>query len=66
MTEGLDAAALAERVAPSLGASASSLRLSPISTGKHNSSYWVETPERRYVLRVAPHDAVGMLVLRAA
>ena len=32
------------------------LHLTPISTGKFNSSYWVETGEEELVLRIAPPD----------
>ena len=35
--------------------------LTPISTGKHNRSYWVDGPRGRFVLRVAPPDAAGLL-----
>jgi aminoglycoside phosphotransferase (APT) family kinase protein len=38
-----------------------SLRFSPISTGKHNRSYWVETEQGRLVLRIAPPDEAGFL-----
>ncbi len=36
--------------------------LTPIATGKHNRSYWVQaTDGRRWVLRVAPPDEIGLL-----
>jgi len=35
--------------------------LMPIRTGKHNSSFWVDTPHGRFVLRLAPPDDTGLL-----
>jgi fructosamine-3-kinase len=35
--------------------------LAPIDTGKHNSSFWVDTPHGRFVLRLAPPDDTGLL-----
>jgi aminoglycoside phosphotransferase (APT) family kinase protein len=35
--------------------------LTPIRTGKHNSSFWVDTPHQRFVLRLAPPDHTGLL-----
>jgi fructosamine-3-kinase len=35
--------------------------LTPIRTGKHNSSFWVDTPHGRFVLRLAPPDDTGLL-----
>jgi fructosamine-3-kinase len=35
--------------------------LTPIHTGKHNSSFWVDTPHQRFVLRLAPPDHTGLL-----
>jgi aminoglycoside phosphotransferase (APT) family kinase protein len=40
---------------------ASGLRFTPISTGKHNSSYWVDGDRERLVLRLAPPDETGLL-----
>jgi fructosamine-3-kinase len=37
------------------------VRLTPIRTGKHNSSFWVDTPHGRFVLRLAPPDDTGLL-----
>jgi fructosamine-3-kinase len=37
------------------------LLFTPISTGKHNASYWVDGLPDRLVLRIAPPDAVGFL-----
>jgi fructosamine-3-kinase len=38
-----------------------SLRFTPIRTGKHNSSFWVQSNLGRFVLRIAPPDDVGFL-----
>jgi len=38
-----------------------SLRFRPVHTGKHNSSYWVESELGRFVLRIAPPDDAGFL-----
>ena len=54
-------ARLAALIAPHLNTAAASLRLIPIRTGKHNSSYWVEGGATRFVLRLAPPDAIGLL-----
>ncbi len=54
-------ARLAALIAPHLNTAAAALRFTPIRTGKHNSSYWVDTPDGRFVLRLAPPDAVGLL-----
>ena len=42
-------------------ASPASLRFTPVRTGKHNSSFWVEGEAGRYVLRIAPPDDAGFL-----
>jgi len=38
-----------------------SLRLTPIRTGRHNTSYWIESDLGRFVLRIAPPDDAGFL-----
>lgn len=38
-----------------------SLRFTPIRTGKHNTSYWVDSDRGRFVLRIAPPDDAGFL-----
>lgn len=48
-------------VATRLDLAPASLQLVPIATGKHNSSFWVVTPQNRWVLRVAPPDSAGLL-----
>lgn len=57
---------LAELVAPALERRAADLHLSPIATGKHNRSFWVdgrvgEGQPDRHVLRIAPPDDAGFL-----
>jgi len=37
------------------------LYFSPVTTGKHNRSFWVDSPSGRWVLRIAPHDDDGFL-----
>lgn len=38
-----------------------SLQFSPVQTGKHNASYWVDSDAGRFVLRIAPPDDAGFL-----
>jgi len=38
-----------------------SLRLTPIRTGRHNTSYWIDSDLGRFVLRIAPPDDAGFL-----
>jgi aminoglycoside phosphotransferase (APT) family kinase protein len=40
---------------------ADKVQLTPIHTGKHNSSFWVDTPNERFVLRLAPPDDTALL-----
>ncbi len=40
---------------------ASGLHFTPIGTGKHNTSYWVDGDRERLVLRLAPPDETGLL-----
>lgn len=61
MAEQFDTRKLAKLVRGQLGAGAGSIELRPIATGKHNSSYWVETGQGRMVLRLAPSDDTGFL-----
>jgi fructosamine-3-kinase len=44
-----------------LGNGADQLRLTPIRTGKHNTSYWVHCAAGHFVLRIAPADDAGLL-----
>ena len=41
--------------------SPATLRFDPVTTGKHNSSFWVSGDSGRYVLRIAPPDDAGFL-----
>ena len=59
--EAIDFEKLLERVATHLDAAPETLQLVPISTGKHNSSFWVIAEPRRWVLRIAPPDSTGLL-----
>jgi fructosamine-3-kinase len=52
---------LVELTHPYLEADPNSLRFTPLRTGKHNSSYWVDTHKERFILRIAPPDDVGFL-----
>jgi len=61
MPESFDAETLAGLVLAHVDASPASLRFMPIRTGKHNTSYWVESDHGRFVLRIAPPDAAGFL-----
>ena len=38
-----------------------SLRFTPIGSGRHNQSYWVDNSRDRFVLRIAPPDDAGFL-----
>jgi aminoglycoside phosphotransferase (APT) family kinase protein len=44
-----------------LNADPASLHFAPISTGKHNTSYRVDSNQGRFVLRIAPPDEAGFL-----
>ena len=61
MAEPFDMRRLAEIVRVHLGGKADPLGLTPIATGKHNSSYWVDSAQGRMVLRLAPRDDAGFL-----
>jgi fructosamine-3-kinase len=52
---------LSQLAHPYLDVDPASLHFSPITTGKHNRSYWVDSPEGRYVLQIAPPDNIGFL-----
>lgn len=38
-----------------------SLQFTRVTTGKHNTSYWVESDLGRFILRIAPPDDIGLL-----
>jgi hypothetical protein len=61
MSESFDASTLAQLVLAHVDASLDSLRFSPIRTGKHNTSYCVDSNRGRFVLRIAPPDDAGFL-----
>ncbi|MBN2501100.1 MAG: aminoglycoside phosphotransferase family protein [Anaerolineales bacterium] len=44
-----------------VAADPSSLHFSPVRTGKHNSSFWVQSNRGKFVLRIAPPDDAGFL-----
>jgi fructosamine-3-kinase len=52
---------LTRLVRPYLNGDPDGLHFSPVKTGKHNRSYWVEDSGERYVLRIAPPDDAGFL-----
>ena len=56
-----DRSTLAELVARHLGGAPADLGFRPVTTGKHNTSYWVQQGSARYVLRIAPPDDIGLL-----
>ena len=64
MRESFDTETLAELVCAHVDADPASLCFTPISTGKHNTSYWVDGAsggKSRLVLRIAPPDDAGFL-----
>jgi aminoglycoside phosphotransferase (APT) family kinase protein len=61
MSESFDTSTLAKLVMAHVDVSLDSLRFSPIRTGKHNTSYWVDSNRGRFVLRIAPPDDAGFL-----
>lgn len=61
MTDLFDPDLLVTLVQPLLKAEPHSLRFKPVSTGKHNQSFWVNSNKGRFVLRIAPPDETGFL-----
>jgi aminoglycoside phosphotransferase (APT) family kinase protein len=61
LSESFDTQALAQLVLAHVDANPDSLRFTPIRTGKHNTSYWVDSDRGRLVLRIAPPDDAGFL-----
>jgi fructosamine-3-kinase len=51
----------AKLVLAHLDADPQSLRFAPVRTGKHNTSFWVDSDRGRFVLRIAPPDDAGFL-----
>ena len=56
-----DTQTLTGLVLPLLAAKPDSLRFTPLQTGRHNQSYWVDSNRGRFVLRIAPPDDAGFL-----
>ncbi|MCB0177704.1 MAG: aminoglycoside phosphotransferase family protein [Anaerolineae bacterium] len=61
MTATIDAQTLTDISLAHLPTDPASLRFSPVKTGKHNASFWVECDAGRFVLRIAPPDDAGLL-----
>jgi aminoglycoside phosphotransferase (APT) family kinase protein len=61
LSEPFDTETLAEMALAHVDADPASLRFAPVRTGKHNTSYWMESDRGRYVLRIAPPDDLGFL-----
>ncbi len=61
MAESFDSETLARLVCAHIEADPVTLRFTPIRTGKHNTSYWVDSDRRRLVLRLSPPDDAGFL-----
>jgi aminoglycoside phosphotransferase (APT) family kinase protein len=61
LSESFDTQTLAGMVLAHVHADPASLRFRPIRTGKHNTSYWVDSDRGRFVLRIAPPDDAGFL-----
>lgn len=60
-SKAIDREKLVALVAAHLDVEPAALQLEPISTGKHNASFWVVAGQQRWVLRVAPPDSTGLL-----
>lgn len=54
--------ALAELVAPHLGAAPGTLRVTPCTTGKFNTTWFIHADGRAWALRIAPPDDPGPLL----
>ncbi len=61
MDELFDPASLAQLVRAHADVDPASLRFTPVSTGRHNRSFWVDSDQGRFVVRIAPADDVGLL-----
>ena len=61
LTKALSVATLTETIVAHIDADPASLRFTPIRTGRHNTSYWVDGNLGRFVLRIAPPDDAGFL-----
>ncbi len=56
-----DSETLTEVVLSLISPDPASIRFTPIRTGRHNASYWVNSSLGRFVLRIAPPDDAGFL-----
>jgi aminoglycoside phosphotransferase (APT) family kinase protein len=56
-----DVETLTELTLAHVDADPGSLRCAPVRTGKHNASFWVDSDQGRFVLRIAPPDDAGFL-----
>jgi len=61
LSESFDTSTLVKLVSAHIDTGPDSLRFTPIRTGKHNTSYRVDSNRGRFVLRVAPLDDAGFL-----
>jgi aminoglycoside phosphotransferase (APT) family kinase protein len=61
VTESSDTATLAALVCTHIHTDPAALGFTRIGTGKHNTSYWVDSDQGRFVLRIAPTDETGVL-----
>jgi fructosamine-3-kinase len=59
--ESFDTETLTRLVLAHIDAEPAALRFAPVRTGKHNTSYWVDSDRGRFVLRIAPPDDAGFL-----
>ncbi|HNT75528.1 MAG TPA: aminoglycoside phosphotransferase family protein [Anaerolineae bacterium] len=57
----LEISILKELVLNFLDADPLTLKLTPVRTGKHNTSYWIASNLGRFILRIAPRDDSGLL-----
>jgi fructosamine-3-kinase len=61
LPESFDTETLTRLVLAHVDADPASFRFTPVRTGKHNTSYWVDSDQGRFVLRIAPPDDAGFL-----
>jgi fructosamine-3-kinase len=61
LPESFDTETLIGLVRACVDVDSTSLRFARVRTGKHNASYWVDSDQGRFVLRIAPPDDAGFL-----
>ncbi|MEM8533385.1 MAG: aminoglycoside phosphotransferase family protein [Chloroflexota bacterium] len=61
MPETFSSDVLTTLVSQQLGEAARSLQFARVTTGKHNTSYWVKSNLGHFILRIAPPDDIGLL-----